>query len=70
MIQPGQSNTGRVWLRDATKVRNFLPIPHTNVVVTYNRKGRYARSFNLKDFFLDVDAGHAGEGAYVSCNIA
>lgn len=69
MVEPLPGNTGKIYIKNlAGTVRAWLPPPLTNLVISYTRYGRYALSFNLKDFYIDSDV--SGEGGYISANIA
>lgn len=74
MVEPWFENTGKTWVgkstatKDGVGIHAVLPVPHTNVISSFNRKGKLSRSFNLKDLYIGVDTD--GESAIVSYNLA
>jgi len=69
MVEPHDSNSGKLYGGKSTfTVANkdwlfWLPAPASNFVETFNSKGSFARSFNLKELYI---AGDNAEGCVVT----
>jgi len=74
VVIPWHENTGKAWVGAAAMVKatgvnvhTYLPVPHENIVVSWNNRGEYSRSFDLSRIWIDADVN--GEAVIITYNL-